>query len=152
MTSASGSPRKPNAARPPPKGEALIDRLIYRSQAEGVPPETALEPIFRVSVPKNARLEITGALGFTGRSYIQLLEGPGSALDDLLRTLRADPRHSRLRVLLRGPTQSRLLPRWSMARVDLARAAPQVEALLQADDGLGLTALMATLAHDGVTV
>lgn len=129
----------------------MIDRLVYSSRAEGLSPEIALETIFRVSVPKNARLDITGALGFTGRRYIQLLEGPGSAVDALLATLQADPRHAQLRVLLRGTTRSRLLPSWSMARLDLARAAPEVEALLNADDGLGLTALMATLAHEGVT-
>jgi len=133
------------------KGEVLITRLVYRSKAEGVSPEIALQNIFRASVPKNARLNVTGALGFTGHSYIQLLEGPRSAVDDLLRTLRADPRHSQLQVLLQVPTQSRLLPHWSMAHIDLARAAPEVEALLQIDDGLGLTALMSTLAHEGVT-
>ncbi|NEI46018.1 hypothetical protein GR199_36015, partial [Rhizobium leguminosarum] len=50
----------------------LIDRLVYRSQVENVPPEVTLERIFRISVPKNARLQITGALGFSGRNYIQL--------------------------------------------------------------------------------
>ena len=130
----------------------MIDRLIYFSRAEEVSPQIALQKIFQVSVPKNAGLAITGALGFTGRNYIQLLEGPRFAIDDLLRTLRADPRHSQLQVMLRGSTQNRLLPNWSMARVDLARAAPEVDALLQARDGLGLTALMATLAHEGVTI
>lgn len=129
----------------------LIDRLVYRSQVENVPPEVTLERIFRISVPKNARLQITGALGFSGRNYIQLLEGPRPALDDLLQTLRADPRHSNLRVLLRGSSQRQLLPNWSMARVDLARAAPRLDALLEADGGLGLVTLMATLAHEGVT-
>lgn len=129
----------------------MIDRLVYRSQVEGVPAEIALEQIFRVSVRKNARLRITGALGFSGRNYIQLLEGPRPAMDDLLQTLLADPRHSNLRVLLRGSSPRRLLPNWSMARVDLARAAPRLDALLDADDGLGLIALMATLAHEGVT-
>ena len=68
-----------------------------------------------------------------------------------MRTLKADPRHTDLTVLLRGCSEGRLLPAWSMARVDLALAAPEVETLLKADDGLGLIALMATLAHQGVT-
>ncbi|KJV38814.1 BLUF domain-containing protein [Brevundimonas sp. KM4] len=129
----------------------MIDRLVYRSQVENVPPEVTLERIFRISVPKNARLQITGALGFSGRNYIQLLEGPRPALDDLLQSLRAEPRHSNLRVLLRGSSQRQLLPNWSMARVDLARAAPRLDALLEAGGGLGLVTLMATLAHEGVT-
>jgi hypothetical protein len=59
----------------------LIDRLVYRSHAVGGLPEIALERIFRESVPKNARLAITGALGFSGQTYIQLLEGPPAAID-----------------------------------------------------------------------
>lgn len=152
MTLALRSPQGAGDALKPAEGEALIDRLVYSSRAEGVSPQIALETIFRVSVPKNASLKITGALGFTGGSYIQLLEGPRSSIDDLLRTLQGDPRHAQLRVLLRGTTRSRLLPSWSMARLDLARATPDVEALLNAEDGLGLTALMAALAHEGVTV
>lgn len=132
------------------EAEGLIDRLVYRSRAVGIPPEAALERIFRVSAPKNLRLNITGALGFSGQVYIQLLEGPPSAIDDLMRTLEADTRHTQLRILLRGPSQGRLLPGWSMARVNLAKLAPEVETLLEADDGLGLVALMATLAHEGV--
>lgn len=128
----------------------MIDRLVYRSQAEGVPPEIALEKIYKVSSPKNARLQITGALGFSGWTYIQLLEGPRSSLDDLLGTLQADPRHAHLQVLLRGSSQRRLLPDWSMARVDLSRATPKVEVVLKTNDGLGLAVLMATLAHQGV--
>jgi len=114
-------------------------------------PELALDKIFRSSVPKNARLKITGALGFSQQTYVQLLEGPTSAIDELVRTLEADPRHTEFRVLLRGCSDRRLLPSWSMARVNLALAIPKAETLLNADDGLGLTALMATLAHEGVS-
>ena len=128
----------------------MIDRLVYRSRAADIPPEAALDRIFRVSGPKNSGLGLTGALGFSGQSYIQLLEGPPANLDDLVRTLVADPRHTDLTILLRGSSERRLLPRWSMARVDLARLTPEVETLLQSDDGLGLVALMATLAHEGV--
>lgn len=129
----------------------MIDRLVYRSRIEDPTPQAALEAIFEVSVPKNARLKITGALGFSGGFFIQLLEGPAPALDDLLGSLGADPRHSHLQVLLRGATRSRLLPAWSMARIDLARAAPEVEHLM-AGDGLGLMALMAAVAHEGIGV
>lgn len=128
----------------------MIDRLIYRSRAVGPRPELALEKIFQTSVPNNARLDVTGALAFSGGTYIQLLEGPSSALDTLMRSLDGDPRHTDLTILLRGGTARRLLPTWSMARVSLARFAPDVEALLGTDDGLGLMALMATLAHEGV--
>ncbi len=128
----------------------MIDRLVYRSRAVGILPEVALDRIFRCSVPKNARLNITGALGFSQQTYVQLLEGPPTAIDALVSTLEADPRHTQLTILLRGTSERRLLPGWSMARVDLAIAAPEADMLLKDDDGLGLIALMATLAHEGV--
>ena len=83
--------------------------------------------------------------------YIHLLEGRSAALDDLLGRLAADPRHERLEVLLRAPATARLTPEWSMARIDLARAVPETGDLLRKRDGLGLAALMASLAHTGET-
>ena len=109
-----------------------------------------MDRIFRSSLLKNERLGITGALGFSELTYIQLLEGPSAAVDELLRTLQSDARHTGLTILMRGASHRRLLPGWSMARVDLARLAPEVETLVKKDDGLGLIALMATLAHEGL--
>ncbi|WP_426020308.1 BLUF domain-containing protein [Brevundimonas sp. DWR2-3-1b1] len=128
----------------------MIDRLVYRSHAVAILPEVALDRIFRSSLSKNARMNITGALGFSQQTYIQLLEGSPFAIDELVKTLVADTRHTQLRILLRGSSERRLLPDWSMARVDLAKAAPETATLIKADDGLGLIALMATLAHEGV--
>jgi hypothetical protein len=128
----------------------VIDRLVYRSHAVAILPEVALDRIFRSSVPNNARMNITGALGFCEQTYIQLLEGSPCAIDELVKTLEADARHTQLTILLRGSSERRLLPGWSMARVDLAKAAPETATLLEADDGLGLIALMAALAHEGV--
>ncbi len=128
-----------------------MERLIYRSRALWPAPEAALDAILATSMPTNAGLSVTGVLGFTGRTYVQLLEGPAGALDLLLGRLRADPRHTDLTLLMRAPVVSRLVPGWTMARVDLAEPAPRVEALLRANDGLALAVLMANLAHQGAT-
>jgi len=111
-----------------------------------------LDRIFRSSIPRNARLNITGALGYSQLTYVQLLEGPPPALDELVRTLEGDPRHTEMTILLRGGSERRLLPDWSMARVNLAKLTPEVDTLLKKDDGLGLIALMATIAHEGMTI
>ena len=109
-----------------------------------------MERIFRVSVVNNAQAGITGALGFSRLTYIQLLEGPPAAIDELMKTLEADLRHRDLVVLLRGPAERRLVPNWAMARVNLAQLAPKVETLVEHGDGLGLIALLATLSHEGL--
>ena len=128
-----------------------LERLIYRSEATGVDPRSALEHILGPSIRNNARQKITGALGFSNQTYVQLLEGSAPALDMLLETLKSDRRHTGLTVLLRSQVVNRLVPAWSMARVDLALPAPKVTRALEADDGLALMNLMATLAHEGIT-
>jgi len=110
-----------------------------------------MDDILVVSTWNNARWGITGALGFSDGAYVQLLEGPSDALDTLLSRLHSDPRHTELQVLARGEAQSRLLPDWSMARVDLAKVAPRIRALLETSDGLGLISLLANVAHTGLT-
>ena len=71
-----------------------IERLVYRSRVVQPAPMTALEDILPVAHAWNARWRITGALGFTGRTYVQFLEGPAESLDILLERLRSDPRHT----------------------------------------------------------
>jgi hypothetical protein len=128
-----------------------IERLIYQSRALWPAPENALDSILAASVAANARSGVTGALGFSGASYVQLLEGSPQALDALMGKLLADPRHTDLVVLTRSSAGARLVPGWSMARVDLAQVSPRVSSLLANGDGLGLMNLMANLVHGGFT-
>lgn len=128
-----------------------MDRLIYRSRARWPAPEVALDGILDASLVNNPRLGITGALGFSGGTYVQLLEGPGASLDALLRQLAADPRHGGIDILVRARVAGRLVPDWTMARVDLADIAPLAEERIEARDGPGLTALLANLSHRGVS-
>lgn len=128
-----------------------IERLVYRSRALKPAPLLALDDILAAAQAFNARRRITGALGFTGRTYIQFLEGPTTSLDSLMERLGSDRRHKDLRVLARGPAAERLVPGWSMARIDLTLLEDQVTALLDAGDGEGLTALLAGLVRRGET-
>ena len=130
-----------------------IERLVYRSRVVHPAPMTALEDILPVAQAGNARWGITGALGYTGRTYVQLLEGPAESLDSLLERLRSDLRHTELRVLARGPAAGRLVTGWSMARIDLTLLEAEVTALLDAGDGdgEGLAALLAGLVRRGET-
>lgn len=114
-------------------------------------PQDALASILEASLWNNAREGITGALGFSGGHYVQLLEGTTAALDGLLTKLAADPRHQSLAILVREPVERRMLPGWSMARVDLIEHAPKVTRLLESGDGLALINLLGNLARAGVT-
>lgn len=124
-----------------------MERLIYASRAVWPAPSQAMEDILRVSVPANAGAEITGALGHSDQTYVQLLEGPAEALDALMEKLMADPRHEDLRVLSREAVARRMLPTWTMARADLVQHKADVARLLEAGDAVALMALLASLVH-----
>ena len=129
----------------------MFERLIYRSLALSPDPAVAMDDILKVSVAKNARLDLTGALGFTDRHYIQLLEGPVASLDRLMATLMTDPRHKEISILYRAKTAGRVLPGWSMARLDLSRHAPRAARLVAEGDGLALTTLLVNVVARGET-
>lgn len=57
----------------------------------------------------------TGGLAISDNWYLQGLEGPVAAPDDLLRRLERDPWHCDLMILARAPAADRLFSGWSMA-------------------------------------
>ena len=65
----------------------------------------------------NERLRITGALMFNAGCFVQLLEGPVGAVDQLFERIRTDPRHHDVVVLSRRPVSDRLFPDWAMGFV-----------------------------------
>lgn len=72
--------------------------LYVSSLAPGVGTDVVAK-ITRVSRPNNLRDGITGLLVFDGESFIQWVEGPQAAIENLLDRLRADARHCEMEVL-----------------------------------------------------
>jgi hypothetical protein len=68
----------------------------------------------------NALDGITGLLIFNGTHFLQIVEGAGPAIDELLLRLRRDRRHSGLEVRDERAIDRRSFPDWSMelVRVD----------------------------------
>jgi hypothetical protein len=62
----------------------------------------------------NPRLGITGALVCRHDLYLQLIEGPGEAIDALYARIEADDRHFYVRLLLSEAMGERLFPNWAM--------------------------------------
>lgn len=95
---------------------SALHRLLYVSRAliDACGPEP--RRILDVAVQRNAAEDVTGLLCFSGDHFAQVLEGPAHALDGLMRSIRADPRH---RLLREWPARSvsagqRWFPTWSM--------------------------------------
>ena len=106
-----------------PKSHSL-ERLVYCSRAcVDTTSLQALSELLGVSQRNNARDGLTGALAINDGWFLQVIEGPATALDGLLRRLDADPRHAELTVLSRRPVNGRLFRDWSMIA---ARVTPDV--------------------------
>ena len=91
-------------------------RLIYVSKALSAFP-AGLKDILNSSRKNNVALGITGALCLLDGVYLQYLEGPTIAVEDLYRRIAVDPRHTESRLLERHGITERLFTSWSMALV-----------------------------------
>lgn len=75
----------------------------------------AIESILKIARAKNAELDITGALLYSGGYFSQVIEGPMDPLEELFEVIQNDPRHSEVKVLHFNPVEARYFSDWSMA-------------------------------------
>jgi len=89
-------------------------RVIYCSQAtHDISPDELVE-LLALSRRNNTEAGLSGMLLYTSQSFLQVLEGES---DPLLRTydrIRADSRHTNLRLLQQVETPAPRFPDWSM--------------------------------------
>ena len=94
-----------------------MERIVYTSRART---DLASDEVFRIietSARNNPSRDVTGFLIFHRDRFLQLVEGEGEALDELLGVLKRDPRHSELIVHYREPASKRCFPNWRMRRL-----------------------------------
>jgi len=89
--------------------------LLYVSQAADGLAANAVDEIVAVAVSRNAALDITGALVFTGPHFAQVLEGPRGRIEELMTSIERDPRHRDVEVLEVTDIQERCFAKWSLA-------------------------------------
>jgi hypothetical protein len=85
-----------------------------------------LTRIVDTSVSWNLRVGITGALVLAQCRFAQALEGPEEEVRELMARIRADSRHTSVRVIRTAFQSERRFPNWGMALL----AAPEPFALL----------------------
>lgn len=90
-------------------------QLLYISSARRGE-DVDLDALFEQAQRNNAREEITGLLYTDGKRFLQAIEGPKAAVEDLFLRIIADPRHHALVLLSRRETPRREFGEWSMAR------------------------------------
>lgn len=94
-----------------------LKTLLYVSESRLSLPDQAEEvgAIVEVARRRNGALAVTGALIFTEASFAQFLEGPPAAVDELMASIRRDPRHARVTIALEAPSAGRRFADWTMA-------------------------------------
>ena len=96
-----------------------LTSLIYTSLARPNFETTELESIRGSSRELNRAAGITGLLVFNGIHFLQILEGKHCAAEELLKRLRADPRHSGLEVRDERRVPRRSFPDWPMELIEI---------------------------------
>lgn len=95
-------------------GASDLYSLLYTSTAVSPMTSDDLDALLAQSRDDNADDEISGMLLYRRGRFLQFLEGPEAAVRALLDRIRADPRHTGIRVLLDGYSPVRQLPGWTM--------------------------------------
>ena len=93
---------------------------IYSSSAVIRLSQRELLELLKAARIRNESQGLTGMLLYRDGKYLQYLEGPPESVNDLLRRLRRDDRHDRIKILRAGNVTERLFPDWSMAYKNLA--------------------------------
>ena len=94
-----------------------IVRLVYASRLANDMGPDALGKIIDVSRRNNQKLGITGALCYSPRGFLQILEGPADAVNELYRRIVQDPRHTNPTLLEFAVVPFREFESWSMAYI-----------------------------------
>jgi hypothetical protein len=111
-------------------------RIIYCSQAtHDVSPDELLA-LLAAARRHNEGAGLTGMLLYCSQSFLQVLEGDPDVLEVTYSRIRADDRHTNLRLLLNAEVAAPLFPDWTMGfeHVDDEQLADQVEGFTAALD------------------
>lgn len=97
----------------------MLYSLAYESQASVPFPEPDLLDLLARSRAKNARLGVTGILLYRQGTFLQVLEGDRSQVEELYATITADPRHHAVDTVLVEERRERRFPDWTMGFADV---------------------------------
>lgn len=97
-----------------------LTRLAYASNHGGIA-DDALDDILQRSRSNNEQEGITGVLVVSDEEFVQLLEGPRTAVSRCFMRIMQDVRHHHIRVLLAGTIESRLCSEWSMRCIETSQ-------------------------------
>ena len=106
-----------------------LEQVIYLSKARPELDAVDVRAILGSAQVKNRRRDVTGFLLYSGRHFVQVLEGRTAELDALVKTLESDERHAELHVLVREPIRHRRYGAWAMGFTESLDDADELDQL-----------------------
>ena len=110
-----------------------LTSVTYTSLAQPDLQSSALDAIYRTSRDKNAAAQITSLLIYNGTHFLQIVEGAGVRIDNLIERIRCDDRHKGFEIRDKRQVDTRSFPDWSM---EMLRVTP---GFFQARDAIAET-------------
>jgi hypothetical protein len=106
---------------------APVEQLVaavYVSSARKALSEDEILEILRVARRNNERVNVTGMLLYREGNFLQVLEGPASAVDHIVAKIKRDPRHHGVIVISRRNITERHFSDWRMAFRNMSKSLP----------------------------
>lgn len=95
----------------------LMSSLVYASTHAAPLTPTALRLIVERARIRNKRLSVTGALVYDGKRFMQCLEGPEPAVEEIYAAIGLDARHKDVTLVFKRPMVEREFADWQMGFV-----------------------------------
>jgi len=93
--------------------------VVYASTALYLLTRAELQVMLEETHETNTQVDVTGMLLYKDGSFLQVLEGDQEAVVKLVSRIKEDRRHKDFHMILRGTSEHRLFPDWSMGFRDL---------------------------------
>jgi Sensors of blue-light using FAD len=96
-----------------------MSHVVCISTASHLLTKAELQAMLKETRETNAQVGITGILLYKDGTFLQALEGDQEAVTKLVSRIKEHPKHRDFQMLLRGTSEHRLFPDWSMGFRDL---------------------------------
>ena len=93
--------------------QTRLKQVIYASEKTDTSSDS-LTDIYDISQKNNLESGISGCLLIGSNSYLQLLEGPDSAVENLYSKIKMDSRHKKVKKLFEQHIEEKSFSSWSM--------------------------------------
>ena len=93
--------------------QTRLKQVIYVSEKTDTSSDS-LTHIYNISQKNNSESRISGCLVIGSNSYLQLLEGPDSAVENLYSKIKMDSRHKKVKKLFEQHIEEKSFSSWSM--------------------------------------